>query len=84
MIFVRAGGPPTLSLIRYLTIEAHVAHFLKNIHFCSKTAPQRAAQIHPNDHFRLARAIEILTLTKKPVSQLFSGFLFFRTCVVLF
>lgn len=32
--------------------------------------PVRAAEIHPNDHFRLARAFEIFSLTQKTMSEL--------------
>lgn len=32
--------------------------------------PERASKIHPNDHFRLARALEIITLTGKTMAQL--------------
>lgn len=32
--------------------------------------PQRAAEIHPHDHFRLARACEVARLTQKTMAQL--------------
>ena len=34
--------------------------------------PQRAGEIHPNDHFRLARALELIEITGKTVSDLYS------------
>ena len=35
-----------------------------------KVDQERACEIHPNDHYRLARALEIITLTKKPFSEM--------------
>lgn len=35
--------------------------------------PGRAAQLHPNDHFRLARALEIFFITGKTIEELTTG-----------
>lgn len=36
----------------------------------SQVDPERASEIHPNDHFRLARAFEIFSLTNKTMREL--------------
>jgi tRNA dimethylallyltransferase len=75
MLYGLFEGPAADMQIRERLKEEIAADGSAKLHFrLAKADPQAAERIHPNDHRRIIRALEVFELTGKPISSLQTQF----------